>query len=227
VSEAVEQRGCAGEIYKIAIGIGVPLRITIRGQIIGQAFQNVAWYVTDGAAFLTADATAVGEAFWNDIKGVWRAAMLPSTGLTTDSILVSEVGPGGAFGEYAIPSGERQGTRVGGTGDFLPSFNAAGIRLVVATRTTRPGQKRIVGGLEGDAGGQQWLPAYLTLINNIAPKFAEPITLGAPVATGVLIPHVVRTNADGSAVLASQEITGWVTNTNVTSQVSRKVGRGI
>lgn len=211
----------------MAIGIGVPLKITIKGQLIGQVFNNVAWYVTDGAAFLTADAVAVGQAFWNDIKTVWRAAQLPSTGLTTTSILVSEPGPTGAFGEYAIPPGEQQGTRVGGVGDFLPSFNAAGIRLTVATRETRPGQKRLVGGLEGDSGGQQWLPAYLTIINNIAPKFAEPITLGAPVATGVLIPYVVSLDPATGSVQALQEITGWVTNPNVTSQVSRKIGRGI
>jgi hypothetical protein len=227
VREDVQGLGRGGEIYTMAIGVGVPLRIAIRGRIEGQAFQNVGWWYTDGAAFLTATATGVGEAFWNDIKTVWRAAMRQSTALVTESILVSEPGPTGAFGEYAIPVAEREGTRSAASGAFLPSFNAAGIRLVVATRTTRPGQKRIVGGLEEDQSGGGWLPGYLALLNALAPKFAEPIILGAPVATGVLIPYIVRTNADGSAVLASQEVTGWVTNTNVTSQVSRKIGRGI
>lgn len=210
----------------MAIGIGVPLKISIRGRFQNQLFQNVQWYVTDGAAFLTADAVGVGEAYWNDIKTVWRAAMQTNSLLVTESILVSEEGPTGAFGEYAIPTGERQGTRSSGSGGFLPSFNAAAVRLTVATRTTRPGQKRFVGVTEGDnADGVLWAD-YVTLINDLAVKFSEPIVLGAPVATGVLTPIVARLSADGSEVLAYQEVTGFVTNGNVSSQVSRKIGRG-
>lgn len=211
----------------MAIGIGVPLRITIRGVIQAQAFNLVCWYNTDGAAFLTATATGVGEAFWNDIKTVWRAAMESSPLLVTNSILVSEPGPTGAFGEYPIPVGERQGTRTVGTSDLLPSFNAAGIRLAVATRTTRPGQKRVPGALEVDQTNGAWVSGYMTLMNNLAPKFSSPITLGAPVATGVLIPIVTRVNPDTGDVDASQDVVGFVTNPYVTSQVSRKIGRGI
>lgn len=212
----------------MAIGIGVPLKIVIRGRLVGQQFNNVCWFLTDGAAFLTADAVGVGEAFWNDIKATWRPAMAAVSSLQTESILVSEPGPTGAFGEFAVPTGERTGTRdATGLGDFLPSFNAAGFRQTVATRTTRPGQKRIVGGMEADQGAGAWTLGYLALIDAIANKLSNPITLGAPVATGVLIPIVTRLNAAGSEVLANQEITGYVTNPNVTSQVSRKIGRGV
>ena len=215
------------EIYKMAIGIGVPLKVVIRGTILSQAFQNVCWFVTDGAAFLTADATGVGEAFWNDIKTVWRAAQYDSpNGCVATSILVSEPGPTGAFGEYAIPVGEQVGTRAAaGSGGFLPAFNAAGFRQAVATRTTRPGQKRIPGAGEIDQAGGVWDAAYLALIDAVADKLSNPITLGAPVATGVLIPIVVGLDGDGN-VVRQQEITGYITNTFVTSQVSRKPGRG-
>lgn len=211
----------------MAIGIGVPLKVVIRGRILGQQFQNVAWYVTDGAAFLTATATGVGEAYWNNIKTVWRAAMQAGEQLVTESILVSEPGPTGAFGEFPIPVGERQGTRTTGVGDYQPAFLAAGIRLAVATRETRPGQKRIVGQLEGDQNQGILQPTYLALINALAPKFAEPVVLGVPVATGVLTPIVARVSPTGDEVLAYQEVIGWATNTFVTSQVSRKPGRGI
>lgn len=211
----------------MAIGIGVPLKIVIRGQWQGQVFNNICWYETDGAAFLTADAVGVGEAFWNDIKTVWRAAMATTAELTTTSILVSEPGPTGAFGEFAVPPDEQQGTRTVSPLTFPPSFNAAGIRLTVATRTTRPGQKRIVGACEQDITGNTLVAGYITLLNNLAPKFAEPIILGAPVATGVLTPIVTRVASIGGAVLASQPVTGWVTNPNATSQVSRKIGRGV
>lgn len=212
----------------MAIGIGVPLKIVIRGTILGQQFQNVCWYQTDGAAFLTADAVGVGEAFWNDIKTVWRAAMIETVALTTDSILVSEPGPTGAFGEFAIPVLERPGTRPSaGLEGLMPTFVAAGIRLTVATRTTRPGQKRVVGMTEADHINNVIQPPYLALINALAPKFAEPIVLGAPVATGVLEPIVTSLDPTTGLVVASQPVTGWVTNVNATSQVSRKVGRGI
>lgn len=215
------------EINSMAIGIGVPLKIVIRGQILSQQFNNVCWYLTDGAAFLTADATGIGEAFWNDIKTVWRAAMEGGSELTTTSILVSEPGPGGAFGEFPIPSAEQQGNRAGATSQYLPAFNGVGIRLAVATRTTRPGQKRIVGGLEEDQASGAWTSTYLGLIDDIAAKFSEPITLGAPVATGVLIPIVARVVEPGGTVSVYQEVVGHVINPMVTSQVSRKPGRGV
>lgn len=211
----------------MAIGIGIPLKVTINGTIIGQVFNIVTWYTTDGAAFLTADPAQVGEAYWNDIKTVWRALMPDSSGMRTISVKVAEAGPTGAYGEYAIPPGEQIGLRSAASSDFNPPFLAAGIKQTVATRLTRPGQKRIPGSLEQDGGAGGWNSTYLGLVNNLAPKFAAPIVLGAPVATGGLEPIVTRLSADGSTVLASQPVVGFVTNPYQTTQNSRKVGRGI
>ena len=69
--------------------------------------------------------------------------------------------------------------------------------------------------------------AKLTLVRAVAPKFATPIILGAPVATGVLEPVVTRLSPDGTTVLASQPVAGYVINPNQTTQNSRKVGRGV
>lgn len=203
------------------------VKITIRGVFEGQRFENVQWYQTAGAAFLTADAVAVGEAYWNDIKTVWRALMATAGSLLTTSILVSEPGSTGAFGEYAIPSAEQQGTRAGGGSEFLPSFNAVGVKLTVPTRTTRPGQKRFVGGLESDQVGGSWVAGYITLVNAVAAKFSTDVNLGVPVALGVLVPEIVRLNPVDGSIVASQEVAGFIVNGRVTSQVSRKFGRGI
>jgi len=54
----------------------------------------------------------------------------------------------------------------------------------------------------------------------------DPMALGAPAVGVVLAPHVVGLNADGT-VRAAQPITGYVINNSVTSQVSRKFGRGM
>lgn len=209
------------------IGIGIPLKITIAGTVLSQTFNIVCWYSTDGAAFLTADPAAVGNAYWQDIKAAWRALMVNSVGVRTTSIKVAEAGPTGAYGEYAIPSGEQLGLRSAASSDFQPAFLAVGIKQTVATRVTRPGQKRIPGSLEEDQAAGVWSGTYMGLVTALAPKFAVPIILGAPVATGVLEPIVTRLSTDGSTVLASQPVAGFVVNPNVTSQNSRKPGRGI
>jgi len=212
----------------VAIGIGVPIQIAMRGTNINQQVQMGQWFVTDGAAFLTADATAVGEAFWDQVKTTFRATQ-PDTGATfLTNILVSEPGPTGAFGEYAVPPEEQMGTRdIADVDQALPPFIAAGIRLTVATRLTRPGQKRLWGQRESDQFNGTWTEDYQTLVNAFAAVISEPITLGAPVATGVLIPVVTRLSPDSSEVLEYQNVTGFVLNPNVTSQNSRKFGRGI
>jgi len=207
--------------------ISLHLRVVIRGHILGQVFENVAWYSPGGAAFLTATATGVGQAYWNDIKSVWRAALPNTPNLTTESILVDEPGPTGAFGEYPIPTAEQQGLRDPvATGDLLPTFNACAVRLAVATRATRPGQKRFVGGCENDQANNVWNAPYVTLINALAAKFDSIITLGVPVATGILTPEVVSIDRVNGDIVGSQAVIGHVTNPRVTSQVSRKFGRG-
>lgn len=204
------------------------LKITIRGLFNNQRMEVIQWYTAGGAAFLTADAVSVGEAYWNDIKADWRASHVNNSIDRTLSILVSEPGSTGAFGEFSVPTLEQQGTRsISGLGGFLPTFVAAGFRETVATRTTRPGQKRMWGLMENDVGdNSEMLSGYTTLLAALALKFTENIVLGAPVATGVLVPIVCRVDRTTGAVTAQQDITGVVLNPNVTSQVSRKVGRG-
>lgn len=207
------------------IGIGIPLRIEIRGTIKGQACMVRQWYETDGAAFLTADPTGVGEAFWNHIKTAWRAMHIGDGVDFTQSIFVAEDGPTGAYGEYAIPTGEQTGLRSGaGLGSSLPAYSAGGIRLTVGSRVTRPGQKRFWGLYELDADHGDLVSAgYATLLDGIGPMFSAPLTLGAPVALGVLNPIIVSMGGTPPVVVASQPVTGYLVHPYVTSQVSRKV----
>lgn len=209
----------------MAITAGI-VKITLRGTITGQRWQVGRYFAPVGAAWLTADAVGGAQAWWDNVKAAWRASVPAASSATFESVLFEEVGAGLAFGEYAIPVSEQLGTRAGATTDFLPSFNAAGVRLTVGTRVTRPGQMRIPGGLEQDQVGGTWVAGYVTLIDAIADKYDTQLTLGAPVATGNLTPKVVRLDVSGDVVVASQDIVGHVTNPNVTSQVSRKIGRG-
>lgn len=214
------------DIQQMAI-TGAYTRISLRYTYLGQKCQNIAYYQNVGVAFLTATMAEVLEAYWNDVKAALRA--LTSTAVavgTWDSILGEEIGGGGSYAEYAIPTAERPGTRgVGNDGEWVTGVLAVGARLVVGTHATRPGQKRLPFLREGDITGDQLLSTAITLFQPAMQKFSQNITLGAPVALGVLTPVVGGTVVGGYPTVF-QVVTGLLMNTNVTSQVSRKAGHG-
>lgn len=204
------------------------LAITLRWLWLGQQMQTKRYFRAAGAAFLTASPENVGEAYWNHVKAAWRALPVSSMTNVFQSVLVEEIGGGLSFGEYAVPSGEKGGTRAAGSlGDVLPSFNNVGVRFTVATRATRPGQMRIPFMYDGDTDAQGVAAPFVALVNTLANLYKADMVLGAPVATGVLRMQVVKfTNTVPAAVAARQDVVGQVINGNVTSQVSRKAGRG-
>lgn len=211
----------------MAIVVGGRVKISLRYTFFGQRCQNVQWYRTDGAAFLTASASGVLEAYWNDIKSAWRAMIVTSPSFEFNELALEEENPTGAFGTYAVPLAERQGTRaLGSLVDFLPQFVAASAKLTVATRVTRPGFKRLPGIMEGDSGAGEISATFVSLADAVAAKYSTPIILGAPVATGALIPVIVRLDPNTGAVSASQDVSGRIVSNIPTSQVSRKRGHG-
>jgi len=203
-------------------------KINLRYTYLDQKCQNVQYFRLSGAAFLTATALGVLEAYWNDIKTAMRALTSTSSAVGTfDSILGEEIGGGLSFAEFSIPSGERVGTRAAGDdGEWVSGIMALGMRQTVATRFTRPGQKRFPWLRESDITGNELTTATITLYTPAVEKWALPITLGAPVATGVMTPMIVHEPTVAAPVRATQNVTGYVINTDVTSQVSRKKGRG-
>jgi hypothetical protein len=203
------------------------IEITLRYLWLGQKCQTARAYSWDGAAIAAATPEQVGEAWWNHYKDAWRGlAVVSPTEASFESVLVREVGGGLAYGEYAVPALEKEGTRPGGTGGFSPSYVAAGCKLTVGTGVTRPGQMRIPFLLDTDTVNNVVQAGFIALADDLATLYSEPNILGAPVATGVLEPSVVRYGVDNNTVLAGQPIVGHVINSFVTSQVSRRVGHG-
>lgn len=205
------------------------LILTVRYLLLGQKCQTSMAYMPEGAAFLTATAAGVAEAYWNDVKTAWRAMAFNSIASAQFvSVVCREVGGSLGLGEYAIPAGEQAGTRsTGGANGFAPSYVAVGVRLAVGTRITKPGQKRVPFILEDDVLANSASSAVQALADTLAQKWSQPIVLGAPVATGSLIPVVARldrTNPD--VLIAQQEVTGHAVNPFLTSQVSRRYGHG-
>lgn len=211
----------------MALVPGQFLEIQFRYTYLGQRLLTRQYYQMGGAAFLTASPAQVAEAYWNDVKALWRSLFsTASTVATQDALFVREVGNGEQYAEYPIPSGERVGTRAAGDdGEWVAGFMAAGVKLVVGSSVTRPGQKRLSSMREGDITGNSLTGTHQTLVDNVAVIFSVMRNLGAPVATGVLTPVVGGTVVDGDPTVWNQ-VTGHVVNQFITSQVSRKIGHG-
>ena len=208
--------------------IGEHIRITYRYTWQGQQCQNTQYWTPIGAAFLTADMIDVLEAYWNDLQPTLEPLMPSSSAVGSFlSLLGEEIGTGNQFAEFAVPVLDQQGSRSGLTDADIPSsFTAFGFRQTVGTRATRPGQKRFPWMAENDIDGNELDSSFITLIEPLAEHFTTPRVLGAPVATGALYPVVGGTEVGGEPTVW-QDITGFVINPDVTSQVSRKKGRGI
>lgn len=207
----------------MAINAGQVFELAIRGVFYGQRVQNVFHYRNVGGA---ADLAASGmcEAWWNDIKAAWRGFMKTEANLIYTEVVSIAVNGSGHYGSYLIPTGEQQGTSVR-AGEFLPTFNAANITFNPALRLVRPGSKRIAGVLESDqvngvltAGAQALLGAIATQVVNGFVDAATPSSWE----------FVIYGPANASRpVPVSQLVTGHSVSPNVTSQLSRKLGRGI
>lgn len=211
----------------MAITTGTRISITMLMNLHQQDIMNV-WSYNVLELVGTPTAVNYGEAWWNHVKTVYRSLAIAGFGNVFKAVRVTELGnSAGEYGEFPIPTGEQAGTRANPTdAQFTPLFTAAGIRLTVGTRLTRPGQKRIPFLLQEDAVSQDITPGFISLLNTFMGTMKTNMTLGAPAAGVVLVPSVVGLNPDGS-VRASQVVTGYVIDTVTTTQVSRRVGRGM
>lgn len=204
------------------------LKVSVRGQLLAQRVEVVQYFVCGGAGLLTASCANVAEAFWNYVKTEWRASHGTADEDRTLSVFVEEVGGSLGFGEYAIPSDEQLGTRViTSLGDLLPPFAAVGARLTIATRVTRPGQKRFWGLFEHDSNNGLLDADVRALVEDLLDKWTLPIGLSTPADVVGLNAYVVRLNRETGAVVTRQAVTGYLVSPYVTTQNSRKYGRGV
>lgn len=210
----------------MAIGAGSLIEIAVGGHLSGNLWMN-AWTFKVIGETGSPTPSDIGNAFWQHVKVNYRALVASAHGSPFEFVKIRELDNAlGEYGEYAIPSGERAGTGTSGAGGVLPQFNAASVRLAVATRVTRPGQKRISGQDEADANGNTWESAYMTKLNTFFTQITADITLGAPAIATNIQAYVVRKDAVTDLPVASQRVTGYLVNPYISSQVSRKVGRG-
>lgn len=178
--------------------------------------QNVFYYSDPSAT--PSDPIDIATSFWQHVKTQWRA-WLPS-GYSTWFLKVrceNHFVPY-AFADYYIPAAEQAGSR-SGTGDLVTPFLSGSIKLVVASRVTRPGSKRIAGMQEGDFAGNYLAAATVTLLQTLADKFADTFT--TTIGGDVLTPMIVHFPRDENDVSTYQPVTAAIALNNLTHQVSR------
>lgn len=210
----------------MALGNGSLIEIVHVQRLLGQQVLNVYGYELSGYVGGTS-LVAILEAYWNHVKTVTRALYPTSFTDFFQTLKGREVNNVvGDYAEYDIPVGERAGTRsLGSQGETMPIFNSVGVRLVVGTRATRPGQKRYSCLVEGDQNsgtlGAGMVASTAALMN----VMTAAMLLGIPAELNELQPRIFRKLNDGT-VIASQPPTGYLINSQVTTQNTRKIGRG-
>jgi hypothetical protein len=210
----------------MAVPVGNIAQITVSGKTFEQTWSNVYTYQSIiWPGLVTAEQAA--EAYWNQVKAAYRALFPVGWAEAFSTVTVVDISdPSGDYAVYGIPSAERAGTRSNPSGDPAPPFLSIGVRLNVPSRVTRPGQKRYAGMYEVDMQGDTATSGYITLIENAAAATIAGMVLGAPAATVSLNPVVVKRDPATGGVLTYQSVTSTTVNTRITTQNTRKIGRG-
>lgn len=210
----------------MAIDVGTLIEVSLKQRAHSMNIYNVWQYEVNVFAPGTT-ALQLGEAWWNHVKTVYRAYVGSTWGSVFRSVYIKELNnPTGEYAEFPIPGGEQAGTRIPPTqGEALPLYCAIGVKLTVATRATRPGQKRFTYFFEGDQNTGTVDTPYMNNITTLMNVMSNPMVLGIPALATELVPIVVKKTPTGT-VTAHQTIEGFLSNPTITTQTTRRYGRG-
>jgi len=110
------------------------------------------------------------------------------------------------------------------SGDCLPPYDAFAIRFVRTSREVRHAHKRIAGVSESAQAQGTLNSGTITNLEAIAAFIAGPIVSSDPAIT---LTFKIWRRPTLSAPQQFFDIGSYVVNTNVSTQVSRKIGRGV
>lgn len=191
-------------------------KIDVMMDIQGEEIHNVFYYRDTEAIAPDPEDVAVG--FWADVKAAWRAIPTTTMSFTFLQIVCEQLFSPFSFFKYAIPVGESLGTRVSAS-EALAPFIAMYIELVVGTRVTRPGGKRIAGWCEDQVNIGYFNSTALTLGATLGAVLAStfiPIGYTLP-----MYPVVVGYPNDNRPSAVVQDVTGYFVDQGISHQVSR------
>lgn len=205
--------------------IGDVYEIVDTSSMMGQKVINVYFY--------RLMATPVGFVGAQDVAQAYVDQMLPDViAVQASDVLHQSVKARNLFDE--TDASELLISEAGEFGtDSLGTFNAFPFRLVGDNAAVRAGAKRIAGiDGTGQTDGVVDAPLLLTALNALATKMGEILTFG--IGTSLIEPVIVGRIPDGGGYRLPTNVGEAVISlvidvlfdTLITSQVSRKVGRG-
>jgi hypothetical protein len=227
---------------------------TILGQRAGQLIVNRLNFTTNNETVETANAVGLLAALGYDAADptepitnsvLYRLLFAQTTAYQIDEIIVRNLWSVTDFITQPVSGAGWQGHIVVGSGDALPTFVAAKLRTNRVRTDIRRGTLSLTGGTEEQVeGADVWTAAYITLLDNVAAALNAPPTYTNGGASTQFLPSVFKKEdyvVPGSdpvrkayryytdfalfqANIASPVT--WSSVERVTSQVSRKIGRG-
>ena len=203
------------------VGTAILMRAEVTTTYALQTFKNVFWYIR------TTGVTPDYEQWHTDFSNVLLQEIHDQQTSSVDMPLLSVVNVNSTDVPYEADPGFGGGP-IGG--EDLPPFVAAGIRLTRSTNETRHGQKRLFVGSETSMAGGAWLTADFLAYEAIADIMGADLVADSLPWSPVIVrrftlaPDPVLLPVDGYIY---NFVNGAVVNPNVTSQTTRKFGRGI
>lgn len=222
----------------MGVAIGDVIEFILEGNQSGLAgTRNIFHYEVSSANTVTPDSTfdQMGEAakaFWDEIKATLKALSASAMVYTQVKSKLIRGANAGTQNLYLIPSDEQAG---GQAAEVMPPFVAWGIRYQGAGGAQRNGYKRFAGVNEAWVTNGQASVEGVAAANALAGHLDNDITVFGGVGGIVdqlhMFPVIVKKAANGLdpsdiTVIATWEPVG-VTFYGVTSQNTRKIGRGI
>lgn len=204
------------------VDAGTVLQLNVRGTFMQQKIQNVYHFRLVGAAD-DGYMAAFAEGFWNHIKDEFRATQPLNSTLNYTDVTCEALAGAHPFGQYTIPLAEQPGTRATST-LFMPPFNSVNITFNVADRAVRPGSKRYAGLVEEDNANGVLSDSLQALYATLAEKLIEDVTVVDPAMSGIFV--IYGRENDSRPVPVSRPVVGYKVSPNISSQNSRKFGRG-
>lgn len=208
----------------MALAIGDILQFTDVQSYLGQRMLNVYTYRVDSFESLV-DYDDLAQQF--ELLIITPMLDLQVTTVEHETVLVRNLTSGVDIWEE--PSGQTGGV----AGEAFPSFVAIGIRLNRSTALTRHGQKRVGGIPEAAVSGNGLAGAFVAAADVLATAMADPIVkTGTQDEDFVLTPVIVGRYPIGDPNAGQYDLSkvnevSSAQVVSVTSQTTRKAGRGI
>lgn len=206
------------------IGVSSIIQYKHFQRLIGQDVLNVQYYIITAMETIADDLSDYVQPMFN----LWTNTLRPhqSTGLSHVRGELYEVN-GLDFGVYA------PATPVAGqeTGAALPTFTAVKVQQVRETRATRHGWKRFAGLTEAQVSGNAIDPTWMDEWINVGQVLFNGLTTldsaEFPTTRSITFQPIIWGGNDPAFPLGRYSaISSVVVSSQVTSQVSRKQGRG-